>query len=216
MSPMSILWSRDNWPPMILCNAVWSLVCCLLEVCCAIPPFCNCKMHYSTTSSKNFLIIDYWNATQSVYCMCRCLHISILCTSSGQVGNGLQWWGGLCVSPDSLSFPTCVSLDWSVRDLLFARMRWLPADLHSSPTVSVVLAQAQRNMCVLSFLSFCVSLHLTVEARLQSKILRFKYSQGSLPNGVCRQELAKARTRHRVSTWVVESCGRSDERSLSK
>ncbi len=52
---------------------------------------------------------------------------------------------------------------------LFARMLWLPAGLHSSPTVSLVSAQAQRNMCVLSFLSFCVSFHLTVEARLQCK-----------------------------------------------
>jgi hypothetical protein len=75
--PCPFFWSRDNWPPMILCKAVWSLVNCLLEVCCAIPPFCNWKMHYSATSSKNFLIIDYWNAMQSVYCMCRCLHISI-------------------------------------------------------------------------------------------------------------------------------------------
>lgn len=137
---------------------------------------CNCKMHYSTTSSKNFLIIDHWNATQSVYCMCRCLHISILCTSSGQVGNGLQWWAGLCVSP---SPHVCL---WTevLGTYLLARRLWLPADLHSSPTVSLVSAQAQRNMCVLSFLSFCVSLHLTVEARLHCKNIQIQmFSRGS-------------------------------------
>jgi hypothetical protein len=35
---------------------------------------------------------------------------------------------------------------------------------------------AQRNMCVLSFLSFCVSLHLTVEARLKCKTTQIQIS----------------------------------------
>jgi hypothetical protein len=165
---------------MILCKAVWSPVC-------AIPPFCNCKMHYSTTSSKNFLIIDYWNATQSVYCMCRCLHIWISCTSSGQVGNGLQWWGGLCLSPDSLSLPTCVSLDWSVRDLLACQdavAACRPAFFTNS--VTDFSTGTKKHVCSTFSLLLCLCIWQWKQD-FSPKILRFKCSQGSLPNGVCRQ-----------------------------
>ncbi|CAK9223264.1 unnamed protein product [Sphagnum jensenii] len=63
---------------------------------------------------------------------------------------------------------------------LLARMLWLPADLHSSPTVSLISAQAQRNMCVLPFLSFCV---FAFDSGSKTSVQ--KYSDSNVLKGVC-------------------------------
>ncbi len=112
------------------------------------------------------------------------LHVQTYLNIVHKLWTSWKWFavmGRLCVSPDFLSFPTCVSLDWSVRDLLACQdavVACRPAFFTNS--VTGFSTGKKKHVCSIFSLLLCVFVFDS-----GSKTSVQEYSDSNVLKGVC-------------------------------